>query len=143
MAVRKDSIMGLIAALVLIAAVVIYFARSGGKIEPPSKTTFNGVCLACKWEGQHDRYAGDMPPYKCHSCGERAMYMWRWCPSCKKRCVPVMEKRESGDWLPPAFPKCPKCGADVAPYDPDALEYMEDIPKPIETLPLPAWPFKE
>jgi hypothetical protein len=138
--VRKDQILGVAAVLVLVGAGVLYFVRSRGGIEAPTQTTVYGVCLACKAEGQVQRNAADMPPFTCPTGGERAFYAWALCKSCKARCVPVLEKRASGDWAPPAFPKCPVCGADVSAYDPHDLDYMDDIPKPIKTLPLPKWP---
>jgi hypothetical protein len=142
MAARKDQIMGAAAVLVLIGAGVLYFVRSRGGIEAPTETTTYGVCLACKAEGQMQRTASDVAPYKCPSCGERAFYAWALCLQCKQRCVPVLEKRPMGEWRPPPFPKCPKCGASVAPYDPHDIDYLDDIPKPLKTLPLPKWPPK-
>ena len=81
--------------------------RSQGSGQLPDVFTIQGVCLACQKEGEAKFEAEENPPLVCPLCGERAVFEWMFCQTCKKRFVPILETDPDGG--PPHLPVVPVC----------------------------------
>ena len=97
----------------------------------------DGMCLACKSETKLSVPREEEAPHRCPKCGQQAVYPLWYCEDCKKRFVPVLERRDPNG--PPRMPvsvACPNCrGQSVAPYIPEA-----QLETPAGDQPLPPWP---
>lgn len=104
--------------------------------EYPTHYNMQGVCLACKAKVGANPKIVDRPPYVCEKCGKQAVYPWYFCPKCKHRFVPALEKRGEGPPVLPMIPTCPKCrGNGGSPWIEADPEQQTDV-----EYPLPAWP---
>lgn len=131
----KNAWLGGVAVVTLGAAVILYFARSGGSAEIPNIYTYKGVCLACKNETESKYKAGEAEPFVCGKCNQRAVYGWWYCMKCKKRFVPEL-MRGSNPPRVPAMPPCFACGS------PSTGAWVPEDPTQDSkgTAPLPKWP---
>jgi len=128
-------ILGGVAGVLVLAAIVYYVTRPGAQATVPREIRVNCACLAC---GKHVRVEAALNaprPFKCPECGERAVYPLFVCNECGVYFVPNLERRGDSEFPKlPIMPHCPSCGsALVGAYTGD-----EDIPA--EELVLPEWP---
>jgi DNA-directed RNA polymerase subunit RPC12/RpoP len=132
---RRNLILGGVAALLILVAIVYYVTRPGATAGIPSIVKVNCVCLACKQQVGVNEKLTEPRPYRCPRCGERAAYPLFYCRDCGAYFVPNLVPQGGGE--PPALPmipSCPSCsGGNVGAYTGD-----ETIPS--EELVLPEWP---
>ena len=133
----RQAALGVLAVVLLAAAVVIYVARTSGGTGTSETFTIDGICLACQQPVTVKYHCSERLPAVCPLCGERAVYQTYYCYDCRKRFVPdLVPASDGGPPALPMIPSCPLCGGRyVAPYlavDPDHQD--------AEWAPLPKWP---
>ncbi len=111
----------------------------GRKAGPSSAKQFTetGICLSCKTEAQVTYPRAEAAPHRCPKCGGQAFYPYYFCFDCKKRFVPALVQRQSGEPLRlPLGMACTSCGsASVSPFLPNQPDYES-----VGDAPLPKWP---
>jgi len=132
---NRNLVYGAVAVVLLAVAAVLYITRSGSSAaQIPRRVTTYGVCLACQQEAVIAHATADVPPFECPHCGERAVYRWCWCLSCKTRFVPNLVRHPESEYPGmPVVPICPTCGSDRCRSYTPGVEVAEDAP-------LPPWP---
>lgn len=132
---RRDLILAVIAAALILAAIGYYASRPGATAELPQEIKLNAACLACR---QHVRIVAgltDPKPYECPECSERAVYPLLLCGDCGKHFVPNLEPREEVEFPQmPMVPSCLSCGST------SAGSYLGTDAVPADELLLPPWP---
>ena len=132
----RQTVLGGLVVVLLVAAGVIYYVRSTHKPGPPAPTHVDGVCVACATDVQEDVPAGTALPLICPHCKEQTVYAWWFCEDCKKLFVPkLIQRKTGGPPQPDRQPACPGCrSAKVMTY---TAARMLDY-QPVGRLPLPA-----
>jgi predicted RNA-binding Zn-ribbon protein involved in translation (DUF1610 family) len=96
------------AAVLIVLAIVLYFARAGDTKSTTDWTNFNAslACMDCGHAYQATVEVGDPPPYTCPECGKKNAWRQKQCRECGEIFLPPLE----GDppW-PPMIARCPKC----------------------------------
>ena len=138
---RKNLILGAVAAVIFLVAVVYYVTHSGAGAEIPKTIKANCACLVCRQAVRIEAALTQPQPYECPECGERAVYPVLICRDCGKYFVPNLERRPpvegiEEERLPkmPIMPSCPACGSR------NVGSYIGDEPIPEDELVLPEWP---
>jgi DNA-directed RNA polymerase subunit RPC12/RpoP len=132
---RRDLILGVIAAVLIIAAIGYYSSRPSVTAELPQEIKLNAACLACRQHVQMVAGLRDPKPYECPECSERAVYPLLLCRDCGKHFVPNLERREESEFPKmPMMPSCPSCGSV------NVGSYLGTETIPADELVLPAWP---
>jgi hypothetical protein len=131
----RNLVLGSSAGVVLVLAGVFYLRSTGNARSLPDEYNIDGVCLNCHESGEFTYATEQRQPLVCPKCGERAVYSWFYCPKCRKRFVPNLERRDGGPPRLPIVPTCTECGA-------MAGTYMKEDPvqDPVGDAPLPEWP---
>ena len=134
--IRRDLVLGAIAALLAaLAAYRVFFARSG-KPSIPARYAIEGVCLACREPASLEAKLDQHQPFTCARCGQQAVYEWMFCLDCRKRFVPDLVPSTDGPARVPAFAPCPACRrTNVTQYIP-----QDTTQQPVGDAPLPRWP---
>lgn len=130
----KNALLAGAAAVILIAAVFLYF-RPRDVAEFPTEYVVQTVCLETKQEMPVRAAMTERAPFVNPSTGRRTLYPWWFCWECKYRFVPTPIPGQ-GDEPPriPPMPACPHCGSantgSWVPEDPDAAQPAGDAPLP-------------
>jgi hypothetical protein len=132
---RRNVILGGIAGVLILAAIVYTVTRPKVSADLPTEVKVNCACLACRQHVRVTAKVTDPCPYKCPECGERAAYPLFVCRDCGAYFVPNLVPREDREWPSmPVVPSCLKCGsANVG-------GYIGDEMIPSDKLVLPKWP---
>ena len=132
---RNATLVGVAIVALAIAAVVTFggFGREGAL---PQAHISYCVSLATGEDVVVEHQLDELPPYKCESSGELAVYPWLYCYDCNVRFIPdLVRDEETGLLRYPRFPVCPACGGD------GFGSYVPELPnqQPIGDVPLPEW----
>jgi predicted RNA-binding Zn-ribbon protein involved in translation (DUF1610 family) len=132
---RRNIILGAIAGVLILVAIVYAATRKGAGADLPTEFKANCVCLACRQQVRIESRVVDRSPYECPKCGKRAVYPMFVCRDCGKYGVPKLARRE-GDEFPsiPMVPSCSACGSQ------NVGGYTGTDIIPAEELALPDWP---
>ena len=80
---RRNLILGALAGVLLLIAIVYYATRPSAKARIPTEIRANCACLACRQHVRVEAKVVDPVPYECPECGERAAYpLFPIMPSC-------------------------------------------------------------
>ena len=137
---KKEVKNALMAAVIVLAigVVALRMFRGGGGGGPaplPTDYTIEGVCMACKAQARLTQNLRERPPFECATCKKAAVYPWMYCPDCRYRFIPNLEKSENGPPRFPVVPACTHCGkARGTGYD-----SRDTDQKPVGDAPLPKW----
>ena len=132
---RRNLILGALAGVLLLIAIVYYATRPSAKGRIPREIRANCACLACRQHVRLEAKVVDPLPYECPECGERAAYPLFLCRDCGKYFVPNLERR--GDRELPALPIMPSCAACGSR---NVGAYAGDETIAADELILPPWP---
>jgi hypothetical protein len=136
---KRDVILGIVAAVVAVLALVLYVVRSGSQTDVDYAGEMQGVDLATGEEvvlGSVD-FVAERPPYVNPATGERTVYPWFFDTDTGRRFVPQLQPSPDG---PPRLPVVIQSPAGNAgtPWYPGIAEDYEVEPGP--DYPLPALP---
>lgn len=117
----KNAILGAVAVVLLVAAVVFAVMHRGGAPDVlPQKFVIVGVCLDTREEVRIEVPSTETEPYACPGSGVRSVYPWYFCNNEQIRFIPHLTPDDRGVLRLPISPRCTVCGtSDVGPYDPD------------------------
>lgn len=103
----------------------------------PKEFVGEGVCLACKQEVTLKYDSGELPPFECPACGEKAAYLWMYCNECRHRFIPELVRlTPDAPPRPKPYFDCPNCGCtSYTNYRPD--DEMQHVAGDAQ---LPHWP---
>ena len=132
---RRNVVLGAIAGILILVAIVYTATRKGTGADLPTKFRANCVCMECRRQVRIEAKVVERSPYECPECGKRAVYPMFFCLECGKRGVPRLERREGREFPSiPMVPSCSACGSQRM----GAYLGAETIPA--EVLVLPDWP---
>jgi hypothetical protein len=120
---RRRGLLGMLAAVVLIAAGLVAYARTRDRsYKPPTVFPLEGICLNCARDVHVNATTDSMPPLVCPYCAKATVYEWMYCPACKRLFAPTLTAVENGGTRQQPFPSCPVCKSRcVTAYEPGGL----------------------